>query len=202
MKFKDDEFLIKKLQGDRKEMLLALSWLKRESKWQKVIAIILVKFQMDKSLLDEVFYECLTEMTINVRKRAFKGESKLKTYFESICKNNLRNRLSKKNTKAKHLLTMENNQIIQQEKINPNLIQEKSRQESIRETLNYLINQLKEECRKILGYIVLGYSMKEIGEILNFEQQTIKNKASKCRRTLREKSTNNPQLLKEIKSLL
>ena len=40
------------------------------------------------------------------------------------------------------------------------------------------------------------------GEILNFEQQTIKNKASKCRRTLREKSTNNPQLLKEIKSLL
>ena len=202
MKFEDDKILIRYLQGNRKEMLLALSWLKRNNQWLNAISILLSKFEMDKSLRNEVFYECLTEMTMNIRKNLFKEESRLKTYFEGIGKNNLRNRLSKMNTKAKHLITMENSQITQQEKINPNLLQEKSRQESIKETLNYLINQLKEECRKILGYLVLGYSMREIGEILNFKQQTIKNKASKCRTALREKSANSPQLLKEIKSLL
>jgi len=202
MEFENDQNLIKSLRGDRKEMLAALTWLKSNAKWKEVVSINIAKLNMDQSLKEDIFIECLTNFTINIRKGTFKGESQLLTYYSSICRYNLLTRLSKKATKSKHIITMENEKIVASEKVDQKKLTETTRQISIKETLTQLINQLKEECKSILGFVILGYSMQEIGEILGFKTQTIKNKAGNCRASLRERALNNPRLMKEIKSLI
>lgn len=202
MEFENDEKLIEKLSGSRTDMHAAIKWLQSNGEWEKIVSINLSKLQMDSTIKAEVFLDCLTTLTLNIRKGRFKRESAVKTYFSGICRYYLLDRLTKQTNKAKHLVNMENQTIVKQEKIDPHKIEEEVRQKSIKDALSYLINQLNEECKKILGYVILGYTMQEIGDLLAFKTQTIKNKAGKCRSALRARAINNSDLMKEIKSLI
>ncbi|MFT5168290.1 MAG: RNA polymerase sigma factor (sigma-70 family) [Saprospiraceae bacterium] len=201
-RFQEDSELIKVLKGSRIEMNQAITWILKHSGWRDAIGIQIRRFQMDLNIRDEVFYEGLTALTVNVRKEDFQGNSKLKTYFEGICKNILRTRLTKKTRDAQRFVSMETEQIIQKETIDAGEIQESDRQSAIQQTLAGMINKLGENCKRILGYIVLDYSMREIAEKLDMERQSIKNKSLKCRGELREMAIENPGLMNEIKALI
>lgn len=200
--FQNDEALIRALKGSRIEMNKAVNWILNESNWRDAVGILIRKFQMNLEIKNEVFYEGLTALTINVRKQEFKGDSQLKTYFEGICKNILKTRLTKKSRDAERFVLMDTTQMAQKEKVDQRDIEEVERQTEIQSTLRSLISKLGENCKKVLGYIALGFSMREIAEKVSMERQSVKNKAFKCRSQLRELASTNPALMSQIKNLI
>ncbi len=200
--FEDDQELIMYLKGSRLEMNQAINWILKRTGWREAVGILISKYQMDIANKDEVFYETLTALTLNVRKENFKGNSQLKTYFEGICKNVLRTKLTKKTRDAQRFVSMEMEQIIQKETIDQKEEEESDRQYVIQQTLTEMVDKLGEKCKKVLTYLMLDYSMREIAEKLQMERQSIKNRSLKCRAELREMALGNPSLMNEIKSLI
>jgi len=201
-KFQNDQELIDALRGSIKETNKAILWILKKSSWRDSVGYQISKFQMDISNKDEVLYECLAALVINVRNSSFENKSTLKTYFEGICRNNLKSRLTKKTKDAGRYISMENEYLIMKESIDQLSIQESERQLDIQQLLSGLIKRLGEKCQQVLGYQMLGYSMREIGEILKIERQSVKNRSFDCRKKLRAMASGDSKLLAKIKALI
>ena len=200
--YQNDQELIDALCNGAKESSKAISWILKHAGWREAVGIQLSKFQMNSELREEVFYECLSALVMNVQSKSFNHKSALKTYFEGICKNNLRSRLTKKTRDASRFVTMQTETIIQGEKVDVNDIEETERQSDIQRILRDLINKLGDKCQKVLKYQMLDYSMREIGDLLGMERQSVKNRSLDCRKKLRKMTEGNSGLLTQIKSLI
>jgi RNA polymerase sigma factor (sigma-70 family) len=200
--FKSDQELVAALRGDNKETNCAILWILKKSGWRDSVGIQISKFSMDMSDRDEVFYECLAAFVMNIRNDSYEYKSALKTYFEGICRNNLKSRLTSKTKDASRYISMENEFLILKESIDQLSIQENERQIDIQQLLSRLIKRLGERCQQVLGYQKLGYSMREIGKILNIERQSVKNRSFECRKKLRAMAAGDSKLLAKIKALI
>jgi len=200
--FQDDKVLVEAIKRDKASMNQAIRWLLKNEKWRSAVRILIRKYHLKETIKNEVFHEALTVLIMNIRTDKFRGGSLVKTYFEGICKNILKMRLTKKYRDAQRFVLMENEQIIKIETVDQKEIEEAERQSAIQLMLKELINQLGDKCKKVLGYIALGFSMKEIAFNMKQESQSIKNRALKCRKQLRKLGLENPSLMNEINSLI
>ena len=198
----DEQLLIKQLKGSQLEMNRAITWILQKSGWKDSLLILINQYQMDRSIQEETFYEAITAFTMNIRKNQFNADSNLKTYFEGICKNMLRTKLTNKTKNASRFVNMDHTQITQREEVDLEAKKVSERRTEIQELLDKMIHKLGENCKKVLGYVRLDYSMQEIADTLNMEKQSIKNSAFKCRKQLREIALANPSLLNAIKELV
>ena len=145
---------------------------------------------------DDVFNESLAALIRNVMEGKFKGESKLSTYFYSIC----RLRYLKMKKPGAHLEINEETFGGLEPSLEHVLIDEERRREKV-SIMNRVVNSLGEPCASILKYWSLGYSHEKTGELIGRSTDTVKNQAGRCRKRMRESIESDPVLYHKLKAL-
>lgn len=200
--YENDDELIQAIRGGDPFQSHAVIWILKQDKWRNAPVYQIRKLQMKLDLKNEVFYESLSELVLNVIKGDFKGNSTLIYYFEMICRYNLLNRLTRKVKDSNYLVTNEIAEIIENEVRSQLTSEESDRQEDIQELIRSLIEKVNERCQYILSHLILGYSLKEIADRLSVQYQTVKNDVAECRKKIRDLTKNNDYLMNKIKSLI
>lgn len=137
----------------------------------------------------DVFQESLVIFDRSVRSGAFKGLSDWHTYFIGIAKWRWLDMRRKKGNNWSEL----------KPEIYDGMTEEASEVALIegerRTLLEQAIDQLKGDCREVLGLYMLSFSMMEIAEKTGSTESNAKKMAQRCRDKLREYLMNHPALM-------
>lgn len=113
--YQSEEKLIEDLRKGGPVQTCAVTWILNQANWRDAPVYQIRALNMSLDLKDEVFYESLSELLINVMKGDFKGKSTLRYYFERICRYNLLTRLTKKIKDSEYIASDELEEIIKKE---------------------------------------------------------------------------------------
>lgn len=181
---KDIELIDMIMQGSQ-EMNNAIEYIL--SKQANKIKDYLMKQNCGKEEAEDVLYEGLSILVMNLRSGEFKNESSINTYLIGICKR------------------------IWYKKFNRMLLHKKWQEIEIRELgvpyeeneitaelshgLDILMTNLKDKCKEVLQLWSLSYNMEEIKDKLGYKNtQVVMNKKNLCLKELRKQLTDNPKL--------
>ncbi|MDN5216775.1 sigma-70 family RNA polymerase sigma factor [Fulvivirgaceae bacterium BMA12] len=130
---------------------------------------------------EDIFQEALTVLILNIRKGAFKGESTVHTYLYAICKGMWYKRFKKYTRESDHHAGMMVHDLDEE---TPEAVMLDEEQKSL---LHQLFDQLRENCKEVLLYWGMSYSMTEIADMLSFSNaQVAMNKKNKCLKQLKK----------------
>jgi RNA polymerase sigma factor (sigma-70 family) len=149
---------------------------------------------------EDIFQETVLSFIELVRMDKFRGESSVKTFLYAVNRNIWLNELKKRGRKERHHAIFGEQQ---QEKTVHDIETHISKREARAQVMT-LIEELGEVCRKILVlFYYEGRSMKEILKELNYlNEQVVRNKKTKCMKSLEEKFLADPDKAKLFKSAL
>jgi RNA polymerase sigma factor (sigma-70 family) len=149
-------------------------------------------------IVEDVFQESLTKLANNIMQGKFRGESKLSTYFYTICR-----RLYLKKYAEKP--PPEGEEVWQEDEHVPSadlLLIDQETQARLSQVLEDILQRLSKTCAQLLTRIKQGLDYQTIAEELNYENKdVVKTQAMRCRRQMREFLTANPEWAQLIKSL-
>ena len=139
----------------------------------------------------DIYQDTLVILHKNVRKIGFTLSCKLSTYLYSIARNLWLNELRKKNRQTE--LTETHTEYIS---IDESSYENLEREERSTQ-LDIFISSLGVDCKKVLEYYYYeNFKMVEISRLMGYAtEQVAKNKKASCLKKLREKVSNNPNLL-------
>ena len=130
---------------------------------------------------EDIFQEALAVLILNVRKGAFKGESTIHTYLYAICKGMWYKRFKKYTRESGQEAGLMVNDV---DEGTPEIALLNEEQKTL---LHQLFDQLRENCKAVLLYWGMSYSMTEIADMLSFSNaQVAMNKKNKCLKQLRK----------------
>ena len=151
---------------------------------------------------EDVFQDTMMAVIKAIREKGYRGEASLKTFIYSISKNLWSNKVRKQDKE----LLRDTKFYIKSVQIEPPvniLIEEVETQNQ----LYMILDQLGEVCKKILIYFYYeNLSIRTILEKLDYQEykneQTVRNKKSKCMKHLSELIGSNMRLKNHLKKLL
>lgn len=146
---------------------------------------------------EDVFQDVVMAFIHMVREERFRNESGIKTILFAFTRNIWLNELKKRNRAMKRDLNFETNkEIVEMDVTHTIELREMNK------SLLDLMDKLGETCKKILlAFYYDNKSMKEILEYLHYEnEQVVRNKKSKCLKSLEQLLIENPQLTDSLKS--
>lgn len=180
----DAELIDMIMQGNQ-EMNSAIEYIL--SQQANKITGYLIKKNCGKEEAEDVLYEGLSILIMNVRSNKFRSDSSIGTYLIGVCKR------------------------IWYKKFNKMLLHKKWEETEIRELevpyeeneittelsqgLEILMANLKDKCKEVLQLWSLSYNMEEIRDKLGYTNtQVVMNKKNLCLKELRKQLTDNPKL--------
>ena len=129
---------------------------------------------------EDIFQEALAVLILNVRKGVFKGESTVHTYLYAVCKGMWYKRFKKYNRESAHEAGLMVHDV---DEGTPEVALLEGEQKAL---LHQLFDRLRENCKEVLLYWGMSYSMAEIADMLSFSNaQVAMNKKNKCLKQLR-----------------
>jgi RNA polymerase sigma factor (sigma-70 family) len=138
--------------------------------------------------LSDVFQDAMIVAERHLRAGTFKGNSKLTTWFIGIAKFTWLAKLQKED-RRNGLLPID---LPVDEFINPELMFLDEERNAV---LDEVLTSIGDFCKQLLRYYGLHYSMKEIAELLNLDDdERAKDRARDCREKLRKTILENPIL--------
>ena len=148
--------------------------------------------------VEDIFQISLTALVKSVIIGRFQGDSKLSTYFYSICWRTA----MKIDPKGK--FTEIDEKMIQGSAPSPEtLIMEKEKREEKKKLIDQVFDAMGEPNSSILKYRKRGYSYTEIAKEMGYDNSdTVKNQAARAREKLRKHLSSNPKLYKRLKDLI
>lgn len=148
---------------------------------------------------EDVFQEVVVAFIDLVQKNKFREESSIKTFLFALNRNIWLNELKKRKRSSTREIKFEEMRPVEEPGIADYIIAREGRQE-----LMDIIGKLGEVCQQILvAYYYKNLSMKEILEQLHYEnEQVVRNKKHKCMKQLGELLQANPNLMKNLKTIL
>lgn len=166
--------------------------------WFSIAASVIDKTGGDKSYLEDLFQESLTAFVKSVMLDNFRGNSKMTTYFYSICRLRCLNKY-----KLKQLQEFQDFHLEESDSSSEELLIDNENIQNLKLIISDLMKRVGSPCSEILTYFSQNYKMKEIAEILGYSNpDTVKNQASRCRKQLRTLVLNNPVLTNQLKSFI
>ncbi len=148
---------------------------------------------------EDIFQEVIVTFIELVKKDKFRGESSVATFLYAITRNTWLNELKKRGRsklrdekfeKAKDSTEMDISHLIVNREIKRQLMQ--------------VVDSLGDTCKKILlAFYFENLAMKDILKTMQYEnEQVVRNKKYKCLKQLEQMMTAQPQLAKNLKSVL
>lgn len=156
---------------------------------------------------DEIVQEAVILLDDLIRSGKFQSKSKVRTYLIGICKNLIRSGGKKieRITYATEPTAMPDYDEAEQSPEDQIILEEKSDSAQKRdELLQQLLNQLTENCRKVLHlYYFMAQSMAQVAEARGLKNANqAKKAAGRCRKQLEKKIRSQPQLASFLKQSL
>ncbi len=154
----------------------------------------------DEETARDIFQDAVIQLLTAIESEVFAGQSSLRTYLFAIGKRMWYNRLRRQQTERRYQesLTPEELRVIEQTPEGSLMDQHQ------RELISGVLDQLGQTCREVLTLWSMKYAMKEIAERVGYaNEQTARNKKSKCLRSLQELVRERPavrDLVKELSS--
>jgi RNA polymerase sigma factor (sigma-70 family) len=148
---------------------------------------------------EDNFQEVVLTFINVVKLGKFRGESSIKTFLYSISRNIWLNELKKRGRQEKR------NKLFSNELVrNEANVQELISKREARKQVSDIIESLGDTCKKILlAFYYENLSIQEILLRLNYQnEQVVRNKKSKCMKSLEEKIGADPAIAKYLKSAL
>ena len=190
--FTDTELLAAIQEGGR-HLERAMHHLLRQSGWQKGVGQYIQSKNGSKQDAEDVFQEGIRHLIINIRAGRFNGQSAIKTYLSSICKNLWHTKFSRevKLAKIKKELAPVEEKIPSPE--DTFLIKEK------KELLQDVLGQLGGTCKKVLSLWSLGFTFKEISEKTGSSEGAVRKQKYDCLKKMTALMAERPALVRELR---
>ncbi|MFK7972952.1 MAG: RNA polymerase sigma factor [Bacteroidia bacterium] len=122
----------------------------------------------------------------------------MKTFFQGICKNVIRNKKALEARYAKRVILMEPVHIQSKEPYNHAEHLSHERAQSLKELFRGVLDRMGNPCKKSLIMKMQGFKDVEIADKLEFSHGGIRKRLSKCRQALRELVLQDESLMNEI----
>ena len=168
-------------------------------KYFYVLSSYIEQNQGSREDAEDIFQEVVLTFIDLVRKNKFRGESSVKTFLFAVNRNIWLNELKKRGRQLKR----NEKYSVEQPDAEPGVEKMISNREARKQVFN-IIESLGEVCKKIL--LAFYYENLPISEILTRldyqNEQVVRNKKTKCMKSLEEKFSADPALAQKFKSAL
>ncbi|MEZ4825111.1 MAG: sigma-70 family RNA polymerase sigma factor [Bacteroidia bacterium] len=142
---------------------------------------------------EDVFHDSLVALVENVSAGKFSGRSSLKTYLQGIADKQCLRRY-RQTTRAERYVDRVSKSETHTAGPDDDFIDDQ-----LRQSVNQLLTHLPPKCREILTLWAQKYSMREIAQKLNYENETVvRTLKSRCLKNLATTISENPGLRKML----
>ncbi len=147
----------------------------------------------------DIFQEIILVFIELVKKNKFRGESSISTFLYALTRNVWLNELKKRGRSKLRDEKFDKKQPVTGADVSHFMMQRE-----MKITLMQLVENLGEACRKILlAFYFDNLPMKDVLLVTAYDnEQVVRNKKYKCLKQLEQMITGNPELAKNLKSLL
>ncbi len=145
----------------------------------------------------DIFQETILVFIDMVRRQRFQGNSSIKSYLFGIAKNLWLEEIRSRDRRNKR------QQIFHQSEPTTESAEARLFNKEMRKTWNQVFDSIGAICKSILtGFYYEKLPMRDLLERVSFaSEQALRNKKSKCMKSLKELLTNNPQLVNQLKQV-
>lgn len=176
----------------------AIRWLYDDNELKQRVVSFVKNNRGNQDDGTDMFHEGIIVLDRNIREEKFRGEAPVKGYLYSICRFLWMNQLRKQER-----VDLVDPIKPAQEQPDLDTPEVSFRSEERRNLLSHLLDQLGEQCRKVLEMWKLSYSMAEIAETLKLSNEANARKIKyRCHLALMEYLDKNPGMVKQLKDLL
>lgn len=145
----------------------------------------------NKDAAQTILIEGVTELILNIRSNKFRGDSSVNTYLFAICKSLWLKQLKKDQRHTdldeKSMASVPVEDITQTD------------DEEIKRGLRPVLEQVGQDCKKVLELWSVHHSMSEIAEIMGYKNaQIAMNKKNRCLTRLKSMVMNSTQLSEQL----
>ncbi len=186
-----DAALIAKICGQAKDRNKALQYIFAQSGWCENIIAQLRKRGATVAVAENAIQDSLIVLDRQVRCGQFKKGESLENYFWGICK-----WMYIRATKQRKDLSIEGTKEDLEEKSPETEIFK----DNLKEIVRQLLSQLNGRCQSALKLYMLSFSMREIGDELQTNENHARKIVHDCRLKLAELIDENPDLKSELKN--
>lgn len=189
--------LIKALEGrDEGQRHRALYWFYYSSGIPDKARNVLRKLEAEEANLEDAVQEGIVALVRAIRHGSFRSESRLSTYFVSICRN-----IYLKKYRPRHVIANMDQLPAEPGYEAPDWkLMEEEQRGLLAALLKSALGKLRKKCREALEMYKLEYPMKVIAEELDITEQSAKNRVHRCRGKLRELMLSNAAVMNIVKS--
>lgn len=162
----------------------------------KLIAFV-IKYNFSNEEAEDILYESITELLLNVRSYKFNSDSSLATYLFAIAKGITFKRIRKASVQRKW---EEHEKTTMETIYDPEGVYIKK---EYAEQVQNLLKLISDSCKEVLTKWSLGFNMSEIAESLSFKSaQIAMNKKNLCLKKLKASLKDKPNLMGELLKLI
>ena len=188
-----DEAFIEAVKAGGKRLDNAMQNLYREKSLQNDVIGLLRKWGASEHQSEDLFQDGICALIMNIRRDKFRGDSSIKTYLSTICKNIFFKQIKKEGRfdEVKGNISPSST-----DQHTPELkIMAKERQE----VMDLILDKMGSTCKQVLKLWALKYSMEEIATEMNYKSAGMaRKKKHDCLKRLIAFSRENLDLLKGI----
>lgn len=176
----------------------AIRWLYDDKELQQRVISFVKNNRGNQEDGTDMFHEGIIVIDRNIREDKFRGEAPVKGYLYSICRFLWMNQMRKQ----ERVNLVDPIQPVKEEAdlVTPEV---SFRSDERKNLLSQLLDQLGEQCRKVLEMWKLSYSMSEIAETLQLSNEANARKIKyRCHLAMMEYLEKNPGMVKLLKDVL
>ncbi len=174
-------------------MEAVLIYIYHHSRYRQSILTFIQRRKGSLEDAEDIFQEGISRMVVSIQNGKFEGNSSIRTYLTTICKNLWFSQYARSNRYADIVETQPTEEELEKGPDELLLLKERS------EGLQGILKLVGEKCKKILSLWALHYSMREITKEVGYKSEGMtRKKKHQCFKALMNRIKEQPDLIKEL----
>ncbi len=190
-----NQYIVDAILAGGRALNQAMADLYKSGHFKDAVRALVLEYGGKDSEVEDVFQDGIAHLIMNIRKGNFRGESGLKTYFLSICKNIWFQKLRREKKFKEIIQQLPPQEIADSTPGSLLLLGEK------KILLNQLLDRIGSVCKKVISLWTLSYSMKEIAQKTGYKNEgVVRKKKHQCLQALVELVKDNQALVQQLRN--